>query len=222
MPRGLQESTVTPGPCGLSSIGILLFCFGWKKMLELCWDIFPGGTSGKEPACQCRRLKSPGSGRSPGGGHGNPLQYSCLENLMDRVDWEKTDRLQSMGSQKVGHSRHDLARSVRGHSRRDLARSMHGKDHCVSSYKNGWWGVKLSKTIWSNVHIWALVGPQARCTGVLCTGPFCPMLVQPLILQRRQLRSQGGRPLTHHRTPKAQHSVRQVGFKSCPHYLPAV
>ena len=28
----------------------------------------------------------PGSGRSPGGGHGNPLQYSCLENLMDRRD----------------------------------------------------------------------------------------------------------------------------------------
>ena len=29
----------------------------------------------------------PGSGRSPGGGHGNPLQYSCLENPMDRGDW---------------------------------------------------------------------------------------------------------------------------------------
>ena len=29
----------------------------------------------------------PGWGRSPGGGHGNPLQYSCLENLMDRVAW---------------------------------------------------------------------------------------------------------------------------------------
>ena len=27
------------------------------------------------------------SGRSPGGGHGNPLQYSCLENLMDREAW---------------------------------------------------------------------------------------------------------------------------------------
>ena len=41
----------------------------------------------------------PGSGRSPGGGHGNPLQYSCLENL-----WiEKPDRLQSTGSQTVGH-----------------------------------------------------------------------------------------------------------------------
>ena len=29
----------------------------------------------------------PGLGRSPGGGHGNPLQYSCLENPMDRGDW---------------------------------------------------------------------------------------------------------------------------------------
>ena len=50
--------------------------------------VFPRGTSGKEPACQCRRHKSvgsiPGSGRSPVGRHGNPLQYSCLVNPMDR------------------------------------------------------------------------------------------------------------------------------------------
>ena len=32
----------------------------------------------------------PGSGRSPGGGHGNPLQYSCLGNLMDRGTWWAT------------------------------------------------------------------------------------------------------------------------------------
>ena len=32
----------------------------------------------------------PGSGRSPGGGHGNSLQYSCLENPMDRADWRAT------------------------------------------------------------------------------------------------------------------------------------
>ena len=32
----------------------------------------------------------PGSGRSPGGGHSNPLQYSCLENLMDRGNWWAT------------------------------------------------------------------------------------------------------------------------------------
>ena len=36
----------------------------------------------------------PGSGRSPGGGHGNPLQYSCLENPMDK----DPDGLQSIGS----------------------------------------------------------------------------------------------------------------------------
>ena len=33
----------------------------------------------------------PGLGRSPGGGHGNPLQYSCLENLMDRGAWQAMD-----------------------------------------------------------------------------------------------------------------------------------
>ena len=32
----------------------------------------------------------PGSGRSPGGEHGNPLQYSCLENSMDRGGWQPT------------------------------------------------------------------------------------------------------------------------------------
>ena len=40
-----------------------------------------------------------GLGRSPGGGHGDPLQYSCLENPMD----EEPGRLQSIGSQRVGH-----------------------------------------------------------------------------------------------------------------------
>jgi len=53
---------------------------------------FPGGPSGKEADCQCRRVLrdtglTPGSGRSPGGGHGNPFQYSCLENPMGRGDW---------------------------------------------------------------------------------------------------------------------------------------
>ena len=43
---------------------------------------------GKEPACPCRRRKfHPGSGRSPGEGNGKPLQYSCLENSMDRGAW---------------------------------------------------------------------------------------------------------------------------------------
>ena len=49
---------------------------------------FPGGAGGKEHVCQCIRHKRHGSipvlGRSPGGEHGNPLQYSYPKNLMDR------------------------------------------------------------------------------------------------------------------------------------------
>ena len=45
----------------------------------------------KNPACNEGDLGLiPGLGRSPGGWHGNPLQYSCLENLMDRVAWQVT------------------------------------------------------------------------------------------------------------------------------------
>ena len=46
---------------------------------------FPGGSDGKETDCNVGDLGSiPGLGRSPRGGHGNLLQYSCLENSMDR------------------------------------------------------------------------------------------------------------------------------------------
>jgi len=49
---------------------------------------FPGGSEGKESACNAGDPASiPGSGRSPGGGHGNPLQYSYLENPTDRGAW---------------------------------------------------------------------------------------------------------------------------------------
>ena len=46
---------------------------------------FPGGSDSKESACSVGDLGSiPGWGRSPGGGHGHPLQYSCLENPYGR------------------------------------------------------------------------------------------------------------------------------------------
>ena len=54
---------------------------------------FPGGASGREPtyAGDIRDVGLiPRSRRSPGGGHGNPLQYSCLENPMDRGAWWAT------------------------------------------------------------------------------------------------------------------------------------
>ena len=52
---------------------------------------FPGGSDGKESACSAGHLGLiPGSERSPEGGNGNPLQYSCLENPMDREAWWAT------------------------------------------------------------------------------------------------------------------------------------
>ena len=86
-----------------------------KKKRYICaqGEIFPNGDnntkglppwlSGKKSSCSAGatgdRGSIPGSGKSPGEGNGNPLQYSCLE-----IPWtEKPGRLQSMRSQRVGH-----------------------------------------------------------------------------------------------------------------------
>ena len=65
--------------------------------------------SGKEPLANAGDIRDagliPGLGRSPGGGHGNPFQYSCLEKPMDRA----ACRLQSMGLQESGMTGSDLA-----------------------------------------------------------------------------------------------------------------
>ena len=64
---------------------------------------FPHSSVGKESACNAGDLDLiPGSGRSPGEGNGNPLQYPCLENPMDRVAWQATVH-------GVARVRHDLA-----------------------------------------------------------------------------------------------------------------
>ena len=64
---------------------------------------------GKNPSAKCSRCKrckfDPWFERSPGGGHGNPLQFSCLENPVDRG----ASRLRSIGSQRVRHYWNDLA-----------------------------------------------------------------------------------------------------------------
>ena len=52
---------------------------------------FPGDSDSKESTCKAGDLVSiPGLGKSPGDGNGNPLQYSCLENPMDRGAWWAT------------------------------------------------------------------------------------------------------------------------------------
>ena len=62
---------------------------------------FPGGSDGKEFTCNAGDLGSiPGLGRSPGEGHGNPLQDSCLENPHGQRSLEGYS---PWGSQGVGH-----------------------------------------------------------------------------------------------------------------------
>ena len=60
---------------------------------------FPGGSVVRNLPAKQDTGSIPGSGRSPGEGNGNPLQYSCLGHLMDRGAW----RVQSTGSQRVRH-----------------------------------------------------------------------------------------------------------------------
>ena len=66
--------------------------------------LLPRWCNGTESACQYRRCKRlgliPGSGWSPGVGNGNPFQYSCLENSVDRGAWRTTVH----GVSKVGHN----------------------------------------------------------------------------------------------------------------------
>ena len=61
----------------------------WVALLTLTG--FPGGSNGKESACNVGDAGLiPGSGRFPGKGNVYPLQYSCLENSMDRAAWWAT------------------------------------------------------------------------------------------------------------------------------------
>ena len=80
----------------------LLLSFSWvcykeylKNIVQLQYPLgFPGSSSDKESACQTRVAGGagliPGSGRSPGGRNSNPLQCSCLGNLMDGGAWWET------------------------------------------------------------------------------------------------------------------------------------
>ena len=70
---------------------VFFFLTNLIKYKYTCIMGFPGSSTGKESTCNVRDLGSvPELERSPGGGHGNPLQYSCLENPMDREAWWAT------------------------------------------------------------------------------------------------------------------------------------
>ena len=72
----------------LETTGLLSVQFSLFQKDQKC---FPSGSDGKASVCNAGDTGSiPGSGRYPGEGNGNPLQYSCLENPMDRGAWWAT------------------------------------------------------------------------------------------------------------------------------------
>ena len=83
-----------PSPGNLPNPGIEPMSLGLAGRLFVSipykWS-FPGGSASKESTCNVGDLGSiPRLGRSPQGGHGNPLQYSCLGNFLDRGTWWAT------------------------------------------------------------------------------------------------------------------------------------
>ena len=83
----------TLGEPGLPSTGSHRVGHNWSDLAAAAASLlgFPGSSTGEETTCQWRRLGfNPWVRRSPGGGHGNPLQYSCLENSMHRGAWWAT------------------------------------------------------------------------------------------------------------------------------------
>ena len=93
-------------------LNTIWICHIWSL---LCWGMgFPGGSVVKNPPAKAgdpgdERSIPPGLGRSHGGGVGNQLHYSCLENPMDRGTWQ----LWSIGLQRVGHDWAQHARMLR-------------------------------------------------------------------------------------------------------------
>ena len=92
--------------------------FLWElRKVTVFWG-FLGGSVGKESACNVGDLRSiPGFGRSPGGGHGNSLQYSCLEN-------------------PHGHRSY----SPWGHKQLDRIERLITAQHCIHAWRISWTG----------------------------------------------------------------------------------
>ena len=100
----LRFGAVSTGIEGASPVlGARVPLFLVENLKPKAASLLPGGSVGKESACSAGDDRTPGSipgsGRSPGEGNGNPLQYSCLENPIDRGAW----RAMVHGVARVGH-----------------------------------------------------------------------------------------------------------------------
>ena len=89
----------------------------WSAQYHLFQEIigFPGGSDGQESTCNVGDLGLiPGLGRSLGEGNGNPLQYSCLENPMDRGAWWATVHGVTKSWTQLSTAQHDVWKCIRG------------------------------------------------------------------------------------------------------------
>ena len=157
----------------------------WQGHTMTCWLMLQHGwalnTSCRESACQCRDVGSiPGSGRSLGGGNGNPLKYPCLENAMDRGAWQAAVESEPKQVGETGDRRpHTVLVPVRpvyrtGKSReqrrRVLARGAQKWLLVDKQFLLGWWkGGELAgggdyAALW--VH-WDLLGYIPYIVGIL-------------------------------------------------------
>ena len=158
MVSGLEYSMLFPS----------YFCYILLETRKRCRD-FPGGSDCKKSTCNAGDLGSiPGLGRSPGGGHGNPLQYSCLENPSPWA--EEPGGLQSMGSHDWGtthnqHRRYSLLLKAK------IARKLNVKvrDRFLPNRKK----VKLYWEKIVKLHIYSGLYPPESCSGTPVRCEFC-------------------------------------------------
>ena len=94
---------------------------------------FPDGLEGKASACNAGDLGSiPGSGRSPGEGNGNPLQYSCLENSLEGAAWWATVHGITKSQTRLSDDtqwRNRHREQTYGHGEREGEGEMYGKSN---------------------------------------------------------------------------------------------
>ena len=117
----------------------------------------------------------PGSGRSPGGGNGNPFQYSCLGNPTDRGAWQATALGAAKSQTRLKQlSTHVLRQKGGSKDERDLLRLTNGKRDvpCVGLFH---WGTWRTWDFWEEEEgAWSCAGPWSRLHVLRSCGGWAP------------------------------------------------
>ena len=125
----------------------------WRKVIRFLLKYFPGGSDGKESTCNVWDLSLiPGLGRSPGGGHGYQLQYSCLENPHGRrslVGYSPWGHRESDTTERLSAHRHTSSKT------NDSVESWgKGTWCCIGRGEGGWEDGSLGSVGQSRLQVW--------------------------------------------------------------------